>query len=299
MITVFTPTYNRAKLLPRLYESLCCQTFTDFEWLIVDDGSTDETEQTVQNFIDEDKIIIRYFKQPNGGKHRAINHGVREAGGELFFIVDSDDLLPTDSLTTIQHYWLQVKDNPNFGGVCGFDAYHDGRIIGSGLPSQTLDANNFEIRSTYHVSGDLKEVYRTSVLREFPFPEIQGERFCPEDLLWNRIAQRYKLRYFNHVIYTVEYLPDGLSAQIVKVRMDSPITATMTYQEWCGFNIPIKDKIKAAVNYWRFFPCIKDKNMAPRIAWQWHWARPLGWMMHRRDIKLRNSDMRPKAAKTK
>jgi glycosyltransferase involved in cell wall biosynthesis len=123
LITVFTPTYNRAKLLKRLYDSLCVQTFTDIEWLIIDDGSVDNTEKIVNGFIAENKIGIRYIKQRNGGKHRAINHGVREAKGELFFIVDSDDWLPEDSLETINKYYQGIKDDKSFAGISGLDGF--------------------------------------------------------------------------------------------------------------------------------------------------------------------------------
>lgn len=123
LITVFTPTYNRAHLLPRLYESLCRQTFTDFEWVIVDDGSVDDTKGLVNKFL-VDKTqhstlntnTIRYFYQENGGKHRAINRGVKEAQGELFFIADSDDSLPPDALEQVARVYETVRGDESFGG---------------------------------------------------------------------------------------------------------------------------------------------------------------------------------------
>ena len=110
-ITIFTPSYNRAYRLLALYESLCNQTCFDFEWLIVDDGSNDNTEELVQTWLNESKFNIRYIKQCNGGKHRAVNHGVREAKGELFYIVDSDDILPKDAIECIMQQYLTIKDN--------------------------------------------------------------------------------------------------------------------------------------------------------------------------------------------
>lgn len=285
MITVFTPTYNRAKLLPRLYESLCNQTFTDFEWLIVDDGSTDETEQTVQGFIDEHKIIIRYFKQPNGGKHRAINRGVREAKGGLFFIVDSDDLLPDDSLATIDEQWKQVKDIADCGGVCGLDAFIN-KTQQAGLPQQVIDCNALDIRYKYHVTGDLSEVFRTEALREFLFPEIEGERFCPEALVWNRIAQKYRLRYFNKTIYIAEYQNDGITDRIVQVRMQSPVASVTHYSELCSYDVPMKVKLKSAINYWRFHACLHHGSHAPKLPYRWLWAFPIGYMMHIKDKRF-------------
>ena len=223
LITVFTPTYNREQLLSRLFTSLRKQSFKDFEWLIVDDGSTDNTHDVVEKFVEEGIVPIKYVFKRNGGKHRAINEGVKHAKGELFFIVDSDDMLPPDALKRVAEVYRQIKDDSNFGGVAGVDAYPDGGIVGSGLPAPVIDCNSIDIRTKYHVAGDLSEVFRTDVMREFPFPEIEGEKFCPEVLVWNRIARKYKLRYFNEAIYVAEYQPEGLTARIVEIRMKSPL----------------------------------------------------------------------------
>lgn len=283
LITVFTPTYNRAHLLGRLYESLCAQSFTDFEWVIVDDGSTDGTASLVQGFIAERRIDIKYLSQANGGKHRAINHGVGQARGELFFIVDSDDSLPADSLQSIADEWAAVSDTA-VGGVAGLDATPAGQTIGCGLSFDAVECNSIDIRLRHHVTGDMAEVFTTSVMREFPFPEIEGERFCPEALVWNRIARKYKLRYFNKVIYIAEYQPDGLTDRIVRVRMQSPVASTMCYAEMLGYGIPWRQKLKAAINYWRFRLCCKKFSRVPRLPLVWNAAMPLGWLMHLRDV---------------
>ena len=131
MITVLTPTYNRASLLINLYQSLTKQDFDDFEWVIVDDGSTDTTTDIVDKFIQERKIVITYIQQLNGGKHKALNRGVKEAKGKLVLIVDSDDSLPNESLSIIYNHYVDIKDNPSIGGVCGLMAHHDGTIIGN------------------------------------------------------------------------------------------------------------------------------------------------------------------------
>ena len=284
MITVFTPTYNRGHLLQRLYESLCHQTFNDFEWIIIDDGSVDNTEDVVNTFISENKIDIKYIRQENGGKHRAINHGVRVAKGELFFIVDSDDLLPVDSLETIYQTYKDIRNEKSYGGMSGLDGFIDGRIIGNGLPQNTIDCNSIEIRNKYYVTGDMSEVFRTDVMKEFPFPEIEGEKFCPEVLVWNRIAQKYKLRYINKIIYTAEYQQEGLTSNIVKIRMKSPIASMMCYAEMNRLNIPFAQKIKAAINYWRFRFC-SDSGNKPALSSLWLFTMPIGYMMHLSDKK--------------
>lgn len=282
LITVFTPTYNRAHLLGRLYESLYTQRFTDFEWVIVDDGSTDGTASLVQGFIAERRIDIKYLSQANGGKHRAINHGVGQARGELFFIVDSDDSLPADSLQSIANEWK--KCDSSMGGVAGLDATISGTVIGSGLPQAFIECSSMDIRFRHHVTGDLAEVFKTSVLREFPFPEIEGEKFCPEALVWNRIAQKYKLRYFNKVIYIAEYQDDGLTDNIVRIRQQSPVASTTFYAELLSADIPWAQKLKAAINYWRFFFCLKRhvKTAKPSIIWLS--VIPLGYILYLKDF---------------
>lgn len=287
-VTICTPTYNRAELLPRLFDSLCAQTRKDFEWLIVDDGSTDNTPSVVETFKNTDlpSFPIRYIKKENGGKHTAINLGVKEAKGELFFIADSDDMLPPHSVDTVIKSYTSIKSDNSLAGICGLDADFNGKIIGSGLPKENIAATSIEIRFLYKVSGDLKEVFKTKILKEFPFPQIPNERFCPEALVWNRIAQKYSLLFFNKPIYSAEYQQGGLTDNIVRIRMKSPIATMMTYAEMTGYKgVPLKSKIRSAINYWRFWFCKESGSTAPHISAKWLLAMPLGWLMHLRDCK--------------
>ena len=285
--------------MPRLYESLCRQTFTDFEWVIVDDGSVDDTKSLSLSLPKREGTFfpIRYFYQENGGKHRAINRGVREAQGELFFIADSDDSLPPDALEQVARVYETVRGDESFGGVCGLDGTFDGDIIGSGLPLEVMDVNSINLRNRYHVTGDMKEVFRTEVMREFPFPEIPNERFVPEMLVWNRIATKYKLRYFNRIIYLAEYQQDGITSGIVRARMQSPVASMMTYAEMTRYDIPLIQKVKAAVNFWRFGACYKKflvfsfwflgkKKQCdiPKLRWYYYLFIPLGIVFHWRDV---------------
>lgn len=302
MITVFTPTYNRGTLLNRLYQSLSAQSYKDFEWIIVDDGSSDDTALIVEllqsNHFSNDFPIL-YHKKENGGKHTAINVGVKKAQGDLFFIADSDDILPPNALQTIVKVWEHTKDDSSIGGICGFDGdLNGGGLIGTGFPKgihlnklSLADNNNIsyidgttrQIRFGLGVEGDMKEVFRTSVLREFPFPEIKGESFCPEVLIWNRVASKYKLRHINKIIYLVEYQQDGITSAITRSRMDSPIATTMTYAEMLRYDIPLKIKIKSAVNYWRFYFCLsieKRRQNKVKIDSIWYMFLFLGYIIH-------------------
>lgn len=280
MITLFTPTYNRAYRLPDLYRSLQEQTCKNFEWLVVDDGSTDNTSKLFEQWqAEENTFPIRYFKQPNGGKHRAINRGVKEAKGELFFIVDSDDYLTPDAIEIICNLYEPIRGNESFCGVCPLKVDKKMKKIGSEFPYETLDCSCLDFRFRYNFSGDMAEVVRTEVLRKYPFPEIPGERFCPEALVWNRIGMKYKFRYSNKKLYVCEYLENGLTAKITKIRMQSPVASCICYAEQASMSVPLKIKLKSAINYWRFWFC-HSKNKKPSISPLWWWTMPLGFVMY-------------------
>ena len=191
MITIFTPTFNRSKTLTELYLSLVNQTDKDFEWIIVDDGSVDNTSELIKSFINEKLIDIKYHYQNNGGKHRAINKGVSLANGELFFIVDSDDELPPESIKVIKTIWEPIKNKDEYAGIVGYISHRNGDIIGHGCKFDILDCNTIDFRYKYKVKGDMAEVTRTSVLKENLFPQNEGELFCPEALIWNRISRKF------------------------------------------------------------------------------------------------------------
>ena len=284
MITILTPTFNRAHLLPRLFESLTHQTDFNFEWLVIDDGSTDGTSDLFagKTFLSA-PFPIRYYQQENGGKHRALNAGVKQAKGDFIFIADSDDWLLPQSVAIVGQHTSAIADDNIFAGVAGLDVFDDERIVGTGLPQDIIDCNAMDIRYRYHVDGDLKEVFKTTVLQEFPFPEIQDEKFCPEQLVWFRIAQKYKLRYFNTPIYVAEYQPNGITASIIRVRMLAPQATCMMYAEMLAYKIPFKEKIKAAINFWRFKAYAPSRVMITTLKGGWRWCYLIGMLLHWRD----------------
>lgn len=286
LLTILTPTYNRAQLLPRLYKSLCAQTCQDFEWIVVDDGSTDGTFgmfRAGENFKPSPTTV--YIRKENGGKHTAVNLGVKNANGELTLILDSDDELPPDAVATIAKAWKEAKKlrGKDLGGICGYMAHRDGQRIGT--PVVTGVYSSLSLRYEAHVAGDMCEVFRTDVLREYPFPEVKGERFCPEALVWNRIAQRYPLYVIPDILYYRDYLDGGLTDNIVRIRMQSPQASMLTYAELTTYRVPFLVKVKAAINYWRFWYSRRADTIIPPIARRWHWLKPLGWGMHRRDSR--------------
>lgn len=290
--TVFTATYNRAYRLDTLYRSLLSQTLKDFEWLVIDDGSTDNTEELFKEWISDGILDIRYYKKANGGKSRAVNYGLPLAKGEAFFIVDSDDLLPAESLENIWYYFSQIKDDGNFAGVCGLKCYDDGEPTHGYLPYQVVD--------WYHINrkyvGDMSDVYKTSIINQYRYPEYEGEKYCAPGFIFNQIGCKYKLRYFNKNVYQCEYLPDGLSAASARNRRKSPTCASLLYLELSKMPIGIKRKIKSSINFWRFIFLAKNHklvfiNKLPKVLWL---TMPLGVLMAIRDMVLIKKDLRPK-----
>lgn len=213
MITILTPTYNRAHTLPQAYNSLCEQTCFDFEWIIVDDGSVDDTAQLVESWIrQESRFPIIYLSQPNGGKHRAVNHGIRNAKAAYTLILDSDDFLTCDAVATV-HTWIEsISGLSGFAGVAGLKGWTSKEGAIGGTPNtEYIDATNTQ-RIHLGLMGDKAEIYKTALLREYPFPEFEGENFLRESAVWDRLALLgYKLRWYNKIIYKCEYLEDGLT----------------------------------------------------------------------------------------
>jgi len=215
MITIFTPTYNRANLLPKLYKSLINQTSYEFEWLIVDDDSTDNTENVINEIIrKQNPFAIRYYKKNHGGKHRAINYALDLAEGEYFFIVDSDDFLKDEAVAFISEWVSTISDNLKIAGVSGLKVLPNGEPT-SGQPNfkgeSYIDASNFE-REKYNLGGDQAEVFKTSILKKNRFPDFEGEDFLEEAVVWNGLAELgYVMRWYPIPIYCCEYLETGLT----------------------------------------------------------------------------------------
>lgn len=198
VFTVFTPTYNRAHTLPRVYESLKRQIFRDFEWLVIDDGSTDHTTELVYQWIRENVLPIRYIKQPHGHKKTAFNRAVREARRMFLLPLDSDDELLPNALEDLYKAWLDIPETcrEHFAGVCGLCIDEGGRVVGDLFPKQVMYSDSLEMFYVYHVRGEKQGFVRVDVLQNFPFPEeISGH--VPENVVWNRIAEHFKTVFIN------------------------------------------------------------------------------------------------------
>lgn len=224
LLTIFTPTYNRAHLLPRLYESLCIQSSKNFVWLVIDDGSQDGTKELINGYIAQRLIDIKFQSVENGGKHRAINRAVNDTFTELFFIVDSDDFLQNRAVEAIEQCWGERSDRDYIAGICFRRATIDGDTIGRPFAQDGVLASMLEITYKHKINVDRAEVFKTQILKLFPFDEIEGEKFLPEVIVWNRISlnEHNKLICRNNPIYYCDYQVGGLSDMFKKTLQNNP-----------------------------------------------------------------------------
>jgi glycosyltransferase involved in cell wall biosynthesis len=255
-VTVFTPTYNRRHTIERLYQSLQAQTFKDFEWLIVDDGSTDDTASLISRWIQEESSFpIRYYWKQNGGKHTAHNYALTKARGEYLAIQDSDDWYSPEALEVLITQWNSIPPEirGQYSNIEGKCKYEDGKIIGHLFPQDLYDSNNFEIQRLQDRPGDTMGMYRLDVLKEFPFPDNFIGCFVPESLVWNRIADKYKTRFLNAIIGYKEYLADGLTKRSIKAVLEKSAPAVLYYKELSHRkSLPLYDRIKSKINVYRY-----------------------------------------------
>ncbi len=213
-LTVFTPTYNRAYCLHKCYESLLRQTCSDFEWLVVDDGSTDNTKEIVDGWIKESKIVVRYIYKKNGGMHSGYNTAYDNITTELAINIDSDDYMPDDAVEKIVTFWKANK-NDKYAGIMGLDVTEDGKVIGTELPKQK-SIRVYDFYNRMGGKGDKKYAYRTDVIRPFRSPEFEGERLFPTCYKYFQVDLNYEMLILNEPLCVVEYMPDGFTNNIIK-----------------------------------------------------------------------------------
>jgi glycosyltransferase involved in cell wall biosynthesis len=201
--TVFTPSFNRAHTLPRVYASLESQTFRDFEWLVVDDGSNDATRELVEQWQTPASFPIRYLYQENQGKHVAFNKGVREAQGRFFLTLDSDDACVPQALERLKYHWDSIPGDQKerFSAVTVLCQDQTGKLVGDPFPRDILDSDSIEFTFKYKIRGDKWGFQRTEVLREFPFPVFTDTKFISESTVWLALSRRFQTRFVNEILY--------------------------------------------------------------------------------------------------
>jgi glycosyltransferase involved in cell wall biosynthesis len=296
LFTVFTPTYNRAHTLHRVYESLKTQTYRNFEWLIVDDGSTDRTHELVEKWQNEDFFLIRYISQENSGKHVAFNQGVREAKGELFINLDSDDSCVPQALERLKYHWDTIPENQkkDFSDVTCLCQDQHGKMIGKALPSDIVDSNWLEIRYRYKVMHEKWGFHRTEVLWKFPFAEEIKQPYIPESLVWHRISKEYKTRFINEYLRvywtdTLSLMRGGALAKSANGNRIRHLAILNEEIDWLRYD-PLAF-LRSAVHYSRFsfhlsinkidqLKCLHTRVVGKIL---WLIALPLGYVVYLKD----------------
>lgn len=249
-LAVLTPTYNRSGYLKILFDSLCCQTDMDFEWWVVDDGSTDETRQIVQECQAQAGFPVHYIYKENGGKHTALNVAIPQITSELTMIVDSDDTLTGEAVETIYHYHSKYTGYP---GLCGY-VFHrkfpDGRISGKMFDPDEKIASYVDVRiNGDDTHADKAEVFYTKCLQEFPFPEYKGEKFLGEDTVWLPMGRSYDMVYINKAIYIFEYQDSGLTRNRRRHNIASPRGCMHRATLYMERDIKLRYRLKGALQY--------------------------------------------------
>ncbi len=248
-ITIFTPTYNRAYTLDKLYNSLMSQTNKEFIWLIIDDGSTDNTKDLVDSWIKENKIEIKYIYQDNQGMHGAHNTAYHNISTEYNTCVDSDDYMPANAVEIILINLESIHGNPSYAGLVGLDSYVNGEIVGTVIPNHLNKVKLNELYLLHGVTGDKKIVYKTSLVNEYPeYPIFKGEKFVPLDYKYLLIDQDYYLKPVNEVFCIVEYLPDGSSRNMFRQYMKNPKGFAFSRLTRIKYAKTFKEKLKNSIH---------------------------------------------------
>lgn len=260
-ITVFTPAYNRARTLIRTYESLCRQTNKDFIWMVIDDGSTDNTRELVEEWIkvDNDFKIEYYFKE-NGGMHTAHNLAYEKITTQLNVCIDSDDAMPETAVEDIISFW-QLHGSDNVAGIIALDSDFNGNIIGTELPKGVDKASTEEIYGKYGCTGDKKFIYRTDVIKSVPpYPEYSGEKLVPLGYKYMLISDSYQMLLLNKTVCLVDYQPDGSSNTIFRQYLQSPRGFAISKIVRMTRTDSAKERIRCIVHYVAECIIAKDKD---------------------------------------
>lgn len=248
-ITVFTPTFNRAYTLPKLYESLLRQTSQNFEWLIIDDGSTDNTKELVDDWIKENKIPIRYIYQKNKGMCAAHNTAYDNIYTELNVCIDSDDYMTDNAVEIILTYWEKYGTDKH-SGLLGLDIDKNGKVLGISFKESPMDVTFTGLKRKYGDIGDKKFVCRTEVINQYPrFPEYEKEKFPAVGLLYKRMDKDYNFLAINENLCVVEYREDGNSKNKINQYINNPNAFADARIESLKLATTYKEKFRLAIHY--------------------------------------------------
>ncbi|MEK3885893.1 glycosyltransferase family 2 protein [Bacillus sp. FSL K6-3431] len=260
LLTIFTPTFNRAFCLDNCYQSLLRQTSKDFVWLIVDDGSTDSTKQLVDEWLQEKKIEIRYIWQENVGMHGAHNTAYELIDTELNVCIDSDDYMPKDAVEKINHFWRKYGSE-KVSGLIGLDANTNNEVIGTRLPEKLKSSTLFHLYNDHGITGDKKLVFRSELTKQFRYPIFQNEKYVGLAYKYYMLDREYEMLLLNEVLCCVEYLQDGSSLNMFNQYRKNPKGFAFYRKEL--MKLPFADityKYRQAIHYVSSSLLMNNKN---------------------------------------
>lgn len=261
-ITILTPSYNRGGALDNLFKSLQKQTLKDFEWLLIDDGSTDDTKNIVTEMQQSADFPVRYIYKENGGKHTALNVGVQQIASELTFIVDSDDTLVPNAIETIFEYHEKYGKQDKLCGYSFLRQYPNGEINGKPFVPDEKVGTFIDCRiNANDTHADKAEVFFTKCLREYPFPEYNNEKFLGEDIVWIRMALKYQMVHINKAIYVGTYLDDGLTKNRRTNNIKSPYGCMERAKEFMRPELKLRYRLKGAMQYLIYGKFAQEENL--------------------------------------
>lgn len=298
LFTVFTPTFNRAHTLHRVFESLQAQTCSDFEWLVIDDGSTDDTPALMARYQNEARFSIRYLREPHRGAHHVHNLALREARGQLSIKLDSDDGCVPEALARLKYHWEKIPAarRESFSGVTGLCRDQNGLLVGSRFPLDPLDCSAAELEYRHKVRGEKWGFLRVDVLRQFPYPEDVPGNFIPESYIWCQVSKLYVTRHINEElrIYWTDApsLVHGPSSPRTNAEGHRLMfKMVLDLESGWFFTAPLR-LLRAAAQYSRFAflgglgvtaQCRGLKSFGGRLMWMA--AMPVGYVLWRRDCR--------------
>ena len=250
LLTIFTPTFNRKVTLKRVYDSLIKQTNNNFEWLIIDDGSTDETEKIVKKWKNENLISLKYIKQLNKGKAKSINKSLAYTKTPLWVCLDSDDYFTENAVEIILSKYNLIKGNND---ICGMIALRSNEnrepMNGVQIPKDLKITTQSNLRYNLKIAPEYAQIYKTSVIKDYLYPEIPGENYFPLSYMADKLDQKYKLLVIQEAIMIIEYQEDGITKNNTKHVVNNPIGQTIFRHQQIRMSVNFLMKLKAAVIY--------------------------------------------------
>lgn len=276
LVTIFTPTYNRKDKLGKLYNSLKKQTCKDFEWLIIDDGSNDGTSELIHNFVEEEEILIRYFKQENGGKHIAYNTALDYVEGKYFFCIDSDDWITDDFIKML----LEESLNKDYAGFIAYKSNSKGELLSKAFPAQVKECSLLDLSEYYQCEGEFSIIIKSDIAKNYKFPVFKNEKFIGESVVYDRISENYKFWLLDRVATVCEYQEDGLTNNYVDLMRKNPSGFCLYYMQRIDLTYSFIKKVSLAGKYNCFKMLCKNKNIryCGKSKCLVFCAKPIGWL---------------------